>query len=63
MRGSPQKYNKKRPAGTVNVLDSVLDIVTTCPKCGGEVGLWSEEPETLCIFCQYRVFEREKTIH
>ncbi len=44
-------------------LDSVLDLVAICPKCGGEVGLWSEDPETLCIFCQYRVFEKETTTH
>ena len=40
-----------------------VDIITTCPKCGGEVGIWSTEPETLCVFCQYRVFDREKTNH
>jgi hypothetical protein len=42
---------------------AVPDIITTCPKCGGELGIWSEEPETLCIFCQYRIFDREGTIH
>jgi len=63
MRESPQKYHKKRPASAIKIVGAVLDIVTTCPKCGGEVGLWSEELETLCIFCQHPVFEREKTIH
>ena len=61
MRESLQKHKSKKSSGTR--LAAVLDLVTTCPKCGGEVGLWSEEPETLCIFCQYRVFERERTIH
>jgi NADH pyrophosphatase NudC (nudix superfamily) len=42
---------------------AVPDIITTCPKCGGEMGIWSEELETLCIFCQYRIFDREGTIH
>ncbi len=42
---------------------AVLDLVTTCPRCGGEVGIWSEEPETVCVFCQYQLFDKEKTIH
>ena len=44
-------------------LSSMIDIVTTCPKCGGELGIWSEGPETRCSFCEYRVFERESTVH
>jgi DNA-directed RNA polymerase subunit RPC12/RpoP len=61
MRENPQKHKEKSSHGMR--LESVLDLVTTCPKCGGEIGLWSEEIETLCIFCEYRVFEREKTTH
>ena len=61
MRESPQKHKIRKSSGTR--IASVLDLITTCPKCGGEVGLWSEESETLCIFCQYRVFEHERTIH
>ncbi len=61
MKGSPQKHKGRK--SSVNRIASVLDLVTICPKCGGEVGLWSEESETLCIFCQYRVFEHERTIH
>jgi DNA-directed RNA polymerase subunit RPC12/RpoP len=61
MRGSLSKHKTKK--SSIMELASVLDLVTTCPKCGGEVGLWSEETETLCIFCQYRVFEKERTIH
>ena len=40
-----------------------MEVLTICPKCGGEVALWSEGSETLCIFCRYRVFDRETTIH
>ncbi len=61
MKENTLKHRKKSPSGVR--LASVLDLVTTCPRCGGEVGLWSEESETLCDFCQYRVFEKEKTIH
>lgn len=61
MRRNPQKHKTETSTGVI--LESVLDIVTTCPKCGGEIGLWSEDTETLCIFCQYRLFEKERTVH
>ena len=61
MRESLLKHKSKKSSGTR--LASVLDLIAICPKCGGEVGLWSEEAETLCIFCQYRVFEKERTVH
>jgi DNA-directed RNA polymerase subunit RPC12/RpoP len=61
MRRNPQKPKEETSTGIR--LESVLDIVTTCPKCGGEIGLWSEDTETLCIFCQYRLFDRERTVH
>jgi DNA-directed RNA polymerase subunit RPC12/RpoP len=61
MKGNPQKHKEKTSGGMR--LESVLDLVAICPKCGGEIGLWSEDPETLCIFCQYRVFEKETTTH
>jgi DNA-directed RNA polymerase subunit RPC12/RpoP len=61
MRGSLLKPKPRKTSGIR--LASVLDLITICPKCGGEVGLWSEEAETLCIFCQYRVFENERTVH
>jgi DNA-directed RNA polymerase subunit RPC12/RpoP len=44
-------------------LVATKDIITTCPKCGGELGIWSEDNETLCIFCDHKVFEKENTIH
>jgi DNA-directed RNA polymerase subunit RPC12/RpoP len=56
--------SKRKPGKIADVKSCVLtDVITTCPKCGGEVALWSESPETTCIFCRYRVFERETTIH
>jgi hypothetical protein len=61
MKENPSKHKNKK-SGT-RTLIAVQDIVTTCPKCGGEVGLWSEEPETICVFCEHQVFERENTVH
>ena len=61
MRESLSKPKLRK--SSVARLASVLDLIAICPKCGGEVGLWSEEAETLCTFCEYRVFEKERTVH
>ncbi len=45
------------PAGALPTL------ITACPKCGGEIELWQGAEETNCIFCNYKVFDREGTIH
>ena len=37
------------------------DLITTCPRCGGEIELWSEEDETLCIFCDTSSSNEETT--
>jgi DNA-directed RNA polymerase subunit RPC12/RpoP len=44
-------------------IDMGQDLIAVCPKCGGEIALWSEEQETVCIFCNHKVFEREGTLH
>lgn len=61
MRESMQKHKGKSPAA-MRIAASV-DPVAICPKCGGEIGLWSEARETRCIFCDYRVFEKERMVH
>jgi DNA-directed RNA polymerase subunit RPC12/RpoP len=60
MRGSRQKHSERTATGPV---PGFRDLLTTCPKCGGELGLWSPARETQCVFCQYRVFDRERTVH
>lgn len=35
----------------------------TCPQCGDEIELWSDEEETSCFSCGYRVFKNERTVH
>jgi DNA-directed RNA polymerase subunit RPC12/RpoP len=37
--------------------------VITCPICGYEVDLWTDEDETRCYICDYKIFQKEKTIH
>lgn len=61
MKENPSKYKTEKTRWMM--VPAIQDIITTCPKCGGEVGLWSEENETLCIFCDHKVFEKENTIH
>ncbi len=61
MRGSPRKHNDKKDKPLAPA--DLPDLVTTCPKCGGEIGLWSNEEETVCVFCQFRIFEKERTTH
>ncbi len=39
------------------------ELMTRCPLCGGEIGLWPQEEETVCVFCEYKLFERENTTH
>ena len=41
----------------------IAEFISACPKCGGEIELWSEEQETVCIFCEHKIFDREKTTH
>ena len=35
----------------------------TCPKCGGEIELWSYESLTVCLFCGHQVFKKENILH
>jgi rRNA maturation endonuclease Nob1 len=35
----------------------------TCPKCGGEIELWSDEERTECFFCGHKVFKKENIVH
>ena len=61
MKENLQKHKTKRFSTGFVAIET--DILTTCPKCGGEVEIWSEGQETVCIFCQYHIFKNEKTVH
>ncbi len=62
MKGSLLKHRKKT-ANSGKPQRMVIEFITTCPKCGGEIELWSKQPETVCLFCDYHVFDNESTIH
>lgn len=60
------KEKRLPPKGKYTVgarIDMGQEFIAVCPKCGGEIALWSEEQETVCIFCDHKVFEREGTLH
>jgi hypothetical protein len=43
-------------------MESVPESVT-CPKCGGEIGLWTGSILTICWFCGFHVFKKETIIN
>ena len=61
MKENPLKHKEHSPTIVGHILEPQL--ITECPKCGGELDLWSEDRETVCIFCDHKVFEREGTEH
>ncbi len=60
-----EKKTSPREKHTSGVrVDMLVDLIAVCPKCGGELGLWSDDDkETVCIFCDHKVFEHEGTVH
>lgn len=35
----------------------------TCPFCAYEVELWTDEDETKCCMCGFKLFSKENLIH
>jgi DNA-directed RNA polymerase subunit RPC12/RpoP len=40
-----------------------LPGIITCPRCGFDMELWTDEYETRCMNCGHRFFRRESTVH
>lgn len=40
-----------------------LPEIITCPRCGFDMELWTNERETRCLNCGHRFFRRESTVH
>ncbi len=34
----------------------------TCPRCGADIEIWSDEEVTSCSACGYRVFNHERIV-
>ena len=43
-------------------VDAVPESIT-CPKCGGEIGLWTDSVLTICWFCGYHAFRKEAILN
>ena len=43
-------------------IESVPEYVT-CPKCGGEIGLWTGSLLTVCWFCGFHAFKKEMIVN
>jgi len=54
------KLKEKSPCSIKN---TPLPEFVTCPECGGEIELWSDEYETVCLFCGHKAFKKENIIH
>ena len=61
MKEKPLEHKKNKGPSVESILEP--QFITECPKCGGEVGLWSKDQETVCVFCDHKVFEKERTEH
>lgn len=61
MKENTSKHKEKSRSSGKSA--AVPEFLTTCPACGGEIELWSGSQETVCIFCQLKVFDKETTVH
>lgn len=50
-------------AGTDEIAIGEVPETITCPKCGGEIGLWTESVLTVCWFCGFHAFRKETIIN
>lgn len=57
--GCVKDREKRSAADEITLLPEFI----TCPKCGFDIELWSDEEQTACVLCGHRVFKREATVH
>ena len=60
MREHDFTYSVKTPHG---IFDMPLGNFITCPICGFEIEVWTEEEETICFICGFKLFKKETIIH
>ncbi len=53
----------KKPYTLLAPEEHLPQVISKCPRCGGEIELWSEAEETRCLFCDFKLFDRESTTH
>ena len=52
---------RDKPACSTQNAPFPLDI--TCPYCGADIEIWSDENETACRLCGYCVFNHERLVN
>jgi len=57
-----KRYGYKEKPACVELREPFLEFLT-CPKCGEDVELWTDEEETICLFCGYHLFRKEAILH
>lgn len=55
--------NSDKEKNTESVKYTPVPEFITCPKCGGEVELWSDEYLTFCHYCGHKIFKKENILH
>jgi rRNA maturation endonuclease Nob1 len=60
MQNDNLKSKEKSPCSLKN---AALPDFITCPKCGDEIEIWTDEDETACASCGHKVFKKESTVH
>jgi DNA-directed RNA polymerase subunit RPC12/RpoP len=46
-----------------SIINITFPTEMTCPICGYEVEIWTDQDETGCYICGYRIFQKENIIH
>lgn len=60
MQNNDLNLKRKSPCSTST---SAVPECITCIKCGHEIEIWTDEDETACRSCGYKVFKKETLIH
>lgn len=62
MKGERKMKDQRYQSDSAVNIDEEPGCVT-CPKCGGEIGLWTGSILTMCWFCGFHVFKKEAIIN
>ncbi len=52
---------KEKPACAYKSIPFPTEV--TCPQCGAEIEIWSDEEQTHCRLCGYVVYNHERYIN
>lgn len=60
--GEKQRTQRKAHVLRVPAMPVLMKVVT-CPSCGGDVDIWTNDEETRCAFCGQVIHKRPRTDH